>query len=60
MAANEKFCLKWNDFEHNVSSAFNTIREEKDFFDVSKKSENVVCHFYTDGNERCKVHSESK
>ena len=38
MATNEKFCLKWNDFEHNVSSAFNTIREEKDFFDVT-----IVC-----------------
>ena len=35
MASNEKFCLKWNDFEHNVSSAFNDIREEKDFFDVT-------------------------
>merc|ERR1712117_572896 len=31
------------------------IPEEKDFFEVSKKSESVVCHFYTDGNERCKI-----
>ena len=35
MANSEKFCLKWNDFGHNVSSAFNEIREEKDFFDVT-------------------------
>ena len=40
MATNEKFCLKWNDFEHNVSSAFNTIREEKDFFDVTLVCDN--------------------
>ena len=40
MASNEKFCLKWNDFEHNVSSAFDTIREEKDFFDVTLVCDN--------------------
>ena len=31
----EKFCLKWNDFESNISSAFKDIRDEKDFFDVT-------------------------
>ena len=31
----EKFCLRWNDFETNISSAFREIREEKDFFDVT-------------------------
>ena len=40
MASTEKFCLKWNDFEHNVSSAFNDIREEKDFFDVTLVCDN--------------------
>lgn len=35
MASSEKFCLRWNDFESNVSSAFRDIREEKDFFDVT-------------------------
>ena len=35
MAANEKFCLRWNDFESNVSTAFRDLREEKDFFDVT-------------------------
>ena len=33
MASNEKFCLRWNDFETNISSAFQEIREEKEFFD---------------------------
>eukprot|EP00092_Neocalanus_flemingeri_P015457 GFUD01016734.1.p1 GENE.GFUD01016734.1~~GFUD01016734.1.p1 ORF type:complete len:354 (-),score=90.17 GFUD01016734.1:152-1213(-) len=31
----EKFCLRWNDFETNVSVAFKELREEKDFFDVT-------------------------
>jgi len=32
---NEQFCLKWNDFETNVSTAFRELREDKDFFDVT-------------------------
>jgi len=35
MGSSEKFCLKWNDFESNISSAFRDLREEKDFFDVT-------------------------
>merc|ERR1712168_644586 len=35
MGSNEKFCLRWNDFESNISTAFKEIREEKDFFDVT-------------------------
>ena len=31
----EKFCLRWNDFERNLSDAFRELREEKDFFDVT-------------------------
>ena len=31
----EKFCLRWNDFESNISSAFKDIRGEKEFFDVT-------------------------
>ena len=33
--APEKFCLQWNDFESNISTAFRELREEKDFFDVT-------------------------
>jgi len=32
---NEKFCLRWNDFERNISSAFKELRNDKDFFDVT-------------------------
>ena len=35
MSASEKFCLKWNDFETNISLSFRELREEKDFFDVT-------------------------
>jgi len=35
MATNEKYCLRWNDFESNISTAFRELREEKDFFDVT-------------------------
>merc|ERR1712240_301943 len=33
--SSEKFCLRWNDFESNISSAFRELRNEKDFFDVT-------------------------
>jgi len=36
----EKFCLRWNDFETNISSAFREIREDKDFFDVTLACDN--------------------
>jgi len=31
----EKFCLKWNDFESNISSAFRDLRADKELFDVT-------------------------
>jgi len=35
MGSAEKFCLRWNDFENNISAAFRELREDKDFFDVT-------------------------
>merc|ERR1712128_336399 len=35
MSEREKFCLRWNDFESNLSSAFRELRDDKDFFDVT-------------------------
>jgi len=34
-ASSENFCLRWNDFESNVSGAFRDLRQEADFFDVT-------------------------
>ena len=31
----EKLCLKWNDFQDNVNSAFGSLREDSDFTDVT-------------------------
>jgi hypothetical protein len=34
---------------------YTEIAEEKDFFEMAKKSSNFVCHFYRDDFFRCKV-----
>ena len=35
----EKLCLKWNDYQDNVNSAFGSLRAENDFADVTLVSE---------------------
>ena len=35
MSSSEKFSLKWNEFESNISQGLKEIREEKDFLDVT-------------------------
>ena len=35
MANSEKFCLKWNDFQDNVNTAFVALRKDSDFTDVT-------------------------
>jgi len=35
----EKLCLKWNDFQENVSSAFGSLRDDIDFSDVTLAGE---------------------
>ena len=39
MTFSEKFSLKWNDFQDNVSSAFVSLRADTDFTDVT-----LACH----------------
>ena len=31
----EKLCLQWNDFQKNIKSAFENLREDKDFKDMT-------------------------
>ena len=38
----EKFCLKWNDFESNVSSSISKLRKYVDFYDVTLVSDDHV------------------
>ena len=35
MTTSEKFCLRWNDFESNLSGAFSEIREAGEQFDMT-------------------------
>jgi len=35
MAIPDKFCLRWTDFENNISGAFQELRHAEDFFDVT-------------------------
>ncbi|XP_023337728.1 protein tramtrack, beta isoform isoform X5 [Eurytemora carolleeae] len=35
MGSSEKFCLRWNDFESNISISFRELRDDKDFFDIT-------------------------
>ncbi|XP_068228432.1 thioredoxin domain-containing protein 9 [Palaemon carinicauda] len=39
----------------NGHSEYSELSDEKEFFEVTKKSGNVVCHFYRDQFERCKI-----
>ena len=35
MPTSEKFCLRWNDFQENVNTAFSALRNDNDFIDVT-------------------------
>lgn len=43
------------DWLTNGHGQYDELKEEKEFFQIIKKSENVVLHFYTNNNERCKI-----
>ena len=31
----DKFCLKWSEYESNISSTFKSLKDEEDFLDVT-------------------------
>ena len=33
--SSEKFCLKWNDFQHNIATSYHDLRKDQDFSDVT-------------------------
>ena len=43
----DKFCIKWNNFHHNINKTFSNLRLEEDFFDVT-----LVC----DDNRQLSAH----
>lgn len=40
---------------NNGHGVYTELADEKEFFAVSKQSPNIICHFYRDGAERCKI-----
>lgn len=43
------------DWVNNGHGKYNEISDEKQFFEETKKSKNVVCHFYRDATFRCQI-----
>lgn len=39
----------------NGHGEYDELSGEKEFFEISKKSSNIIAHFYRDSNERCKI-----
>ena len=35
METSDNYCLRWNDFESNISAAFRDLRNDDDFCDVT-------------------------
>jgi len=55
MAVMKKQQAKKQEWLSNGHGKYEEIPEEKEFFNVTKKSENVVVHFYKDDAFRCKI-----
>ncbi|KAB7494526.1 Thioredoxin domain-containing protein 9 [Armadillidium nasatum] len=55
MEALRKRALKKNEWIANGHGEYSELYDEKEFFEASKKSENIVCHFYRDSFLRCKI-----
>ncbi|MCL4122270.1 UNVERIFIED_CONTAM: hypothetical protein GTU68_066258 [Idotea baltica] len=35
MGADQQFCLRWNNFHTNITSAFESLRDDEDFVDIT-------------------------
>ena len=44
--ATEQFCLRWNDFHSNITSAFSDIRDDDEFLDVTLVSSSKFFRSY--------------
>ena len=47
MSSSEKFSLKWNDYQANISSSFSQMRKDQDFSDIT-----LTC----DGDQQIEAH----
>lgn len=55
LAAMKKRQEKRQEWISNGHGEYTELYDEKEFFETTKKSENVVCHFYRDQFVRCKL-----
>ncbi|KAK4301260.1 hypothetical protein Pmani_026593 [Petrolisthes manimaculis] len=55
LAAMKKRQEKKREWVANGHGHYTELYDEKEFFETTKKSENVVCHFYRDQFMRCKI-----
>lgn len=55
LAAMKKRQQKKQEWIANGHGDYLELYDEKDFFEATKKSDNVVCHFYRDQFERCRI-----
>ena len=39
MGSTEQYCLRWNDFQANITTAFKDIRDDEDLLDVTLVSD---------------------
>lgn len=46
---------KKQEWLQNGHGEYDELPGEKEFFEISKKSANVIAHFYRDATERCKI-----
>ncbi|KAL7727315.1 hypothetical protein ACLKA6_008601 [Drosophila palustris] len=51
----KKLNNKKQEWIRNGHGTYSELADEKEFFEVSKKSPNIVCHFYRDSTERCRI-----
>ena len=42
MGSSEKFCLRWNNYESNISSSIRELQEDSEFFDVTLCCDNGI------------------
>lgn len=46
---------KKQEWLNNGHGEYDELQGEKEFFEISKKSANIIAHFYRDATERCKI-----
>lgn len=51
----KKLAKKKQEWLANGHGEYDELSGEKEFFEVSKKSANIIAHFYRDSTERCKI-----